>query len=672
MDITFWTTKTNELNGPYEILYLLSNDIIKKNIEKNEYIFITNFIKKNKIVNAKLFSNIIKKLNDINITTNCITHFNEFYDLNFNINIDHIIKNFSTLIPDFTPTPGQLDAIIKIINFLTNHTEKIFGLFGLAGTGKTYTLMSFVYFILHQRYIKKIAITAPTNKAVDVCKSKFKEYINDLYNYYVMNNKPNNNAIINNKTFQQILDELKDNGIHIEFLTIHKILDYKTDVNKFGNKIFVKGKKSLLFNFDLIIIDECSMISLQITANIIDELHKIQSNDLNVYPKIIFSGDAKQLPTVNEKESSIFIKLPTDINEKLYLKFFPYDGLENAKNKIKLITDSIINMDRIELDKIVRNNNININKLCYEIRKWIDNEIVRPNIKKYIDNKNIFIYEMDNNNKNKINTKWFNTYLNDNSKPNIILTWTNNQCDLYNNSARQKIYNSINIKKYEINDVLILNDFYNLGLKDKSCVFYTSEQIIVRGVEYINKDITLFDLTNDVTNNKYVNIYLLYRKTISLLNDIINTNGFPLWKLTVIKNSNSNLNNKDNIKNTEYIILTLHELAIPIYEQNKKKSMDIINNFKKLIEKKDDEQFCCIMDTKFIIPLWRQFNTIYIDKYANVNYGYSITTHKSQGSTYFNVYIDVDDILSNNNIDEAKRCLYTALTRASNNIHILI
>lgn len=52
-------------------------------------------------------------------------------------------------------------------------------------------------------------------------------------------------------------------------------------------------------------------------------------------------------------------------------------------------------------------------------------------------------------------------------------------------------------------------------------------------------------------------------------------------------------------------------------------------------------------------------------KYADVNYAYAITCHKSQGSTYQNVYVDLADISGNGNIIERNRIIYTAITRAS-------
>ena len=57
--------------------------------------------------------------------------------------------------------------------------------------------------------------------------------------------------------------------------------------------------------------------------------------------------------------------------------------------------------------------------------------------------------------------------------------------------------------------------------------------------------------------------------------------------------------------------------------------------------------------------------------FADVSYGFAITAHKSQGSTYKNVFIDVADIVRNPNIEERNRILYTSITRASDSCFLI-
>ena len=58
----------------------------------------------------------------------------------------------------------------------------------------------------------------------------------------------------------------------------------------------------------------------------------------------------------------------------------------------------------------------------------------------------------------------------------------------------------------------------------------------------------------------------------------------------------------------------------------------------------------------------------YKGRYANIDYGYAITSHKSQGSTYDIVIVMKDDIMGVMPLGnkEKSESIYTALTRARN------
>ena len=60
-------------------------------------------------------------------------------------------------------------------------------------------------------------------------------------------------------------------------------------------------------------------------------------------------------------------------------------------------------------------------------------------------------------------------------------------------------------------------------------------------------------------------------------------------------------------------------------------------------------------------------------RFADVDFGYAITSHKSQGSTYKSVIVVEDDILSVSPITEVEKSqsLYTAITRASDKVFIV-
>jgi hypothetical protein len=58
--------------------------------------------------------------------------------------------------------------------------------------------------------------------------------------------------------------------------------------------------------------------------------------------------------------------------------------------------------------------------------------------------------------------------------------------------------------------------------------------------------------------------------------------------------------------------------------------------------------------------------------FARVSPAFAITAHKSQGSTFKNVIVDVNDILLSSNIEERNRILYTSLTRPSDTCTLII
>ena len=66
---------------------------------------------------------------------------------------------------------------------------------------------------------------------------------------------------------------------------------------------------------------------------------------------------------------------------------------------------------------------------------------------------------------------------------------------------------------------------------------------------------------------------------------------------------------------------------------------------------------------------WAQFFDMK-NTYADIRPTYSVTVHKSQGSTFEVAFIDLDDISKNSNALEVARLLYVAMTRASKTVYI--
>lgn len=538
----------------------------------------------------------------------------------------------------FKFTSNQKDVINELIRFLSDSNQKYYGLFGYAGTGKTTTLVMFITFILQMNYVKSVIFTSPTNKALNVIKNKFINCLYYLLNHFQL-------EYDDTQTFENNLDKLKKFGINIEFATIHKLLNYKIDYDVNGNMIFNKEKDNNLKLYDIIVIDECSMVSINLIYDIL-----IDTKIINT--KIIFSGDPAQLPPVNEKSSSIFMTKNNILTHSHISKFINNISKENYE----YFYDKIINMNKFTLDEIVRTKNQSIIDSCNIIRHWISNHKDFSDIQEVCD-ENIKIYPYDKIKKTK--TEWYKEFENKikTEKDTIIISWTNEETNTYNNYYRKNLFNNVNLTTFVIGDILILNEFYNINCNK----FNTSEKIYITNIEIDNYQITKLD----DKINKSVRILKNHRsietKFKNFINEINNNNILiKCYKMKVKK-----VDEDDKI----YDIIVIHESYKDFYKQLILDISDKIRNFRNtLLDTTKNES----LDINLIQPLWKDFHNKYVDPFATVSYGYAITCHKAQGSNYKNVFVDFSDISKNKNEEEMKRCMYTAMSRTIDTLHILI
>ena len=592
------------------------------------------------------------------------------YNNDNNIINNDIINNNDVLINTckIELTNEQQYTYNELMNFVSNKNEKEILLIGYAGTGKTTLIAKFINDMIKNKISKKIVMAAPTHKAVNIAKSK----------------------LFSSKEDYEELNET------INIMTIHRLLNYQSYVGIEGEKFFAKGKIDPNWSiYDLVVVDECSMLSNQIISDIKNEIIK----ESNLHTKIIYLGDPAQLPPVNQAESKIF------------------------NGNIKTLT----------LDKIIRTSNQKIMELSNSHRKWTQskkNEDI-PHICEYED-ESIKLYSTENKetkqwlddfvnilksdgNNNKIITEFdygietkSNDYKNendnncikmtnhikliDNYNNNIILTWTNKKSNIYNQYVREKIFNKKNLSQWEIGEILIFNDFHkkdiyeeeynDLDIESKpkkiSIRFYTSEQVKLTDIKQIKYKFKLlkFKINNNLTpelNDKFKKYYKKINKLINIELDV--------YEMIVKKIIDINENKKII---PEYTIISIHSNSEKIYngineqiEKNilllKTSCYKIINNIKNNDNNVNNVK-CNLQSEveKKINKLYKEYMENVIDCFAELNYGYCITVHKSQGSTFKNVFVDMNDILNNNNINETSKCLYTSITRSSKSLYLLV
>lgn len=571
----------------------------------------------------------------------------------------------------------------NLMNFTQSPVDNEILLVGYAGTGKTTLMAKFINDLVENKICKRIVMAAPTHKAVNIAKSKL---------------------------FPDTEKDYSELEKIINIMTVHRLLNYQSYIGQEGEKFFAKGKVEPNWSiYDLVVVDECSMLSNQI----IGDIKGLIGKEVNSKVKVIYVGDPAQLPPVNQPDSKIF------------------------NNGIR----------KLELDKIIRTSNQMIMELSNSHRKWIfskkNTDI--PRVGEY-ESSDIKLYSVDNketkkwlddfvsliksyniqSNTNGKNTKKIKTEqqndldsglelnveknvkadikekkekneLDDligdhmrminNHNNNIILTWTNKKSNIYNQYVRENIFNKKNLAQWEIGEILIFNDFHKINIidnndeenknKPETVSFYTSEQVKLVGIKEIKYKFE--PLKFKINNNITTELNDKFRKYYKKINQLFIGETMDIYEMRVQKIIDL-VENDNNSVIPEYTILSIHPNSEKkhniIIEGIEKLIIDLKTSCYKLInQSKIDNLAKCDLQSeveKKINKLYKEYQTNIVECFAELNYGYCITVHKSQGSTFLNVFIDMNDILSNNNVNETSKCLYTSITRSSKTLKLLI
>jgi hypothetical protein len=155
-------------------------------------------------------------------------------------------------------TDDQESALSKLKQWM-NSRETLFRLEGYAGTGKSFLICEFIKW-LNQERISYLA-ASPTNKAA--------------------------------KNLRSIATLA---GLDLEVKTVAQILGQQPELNvATGEEEFVSNGSKDFGDYQVIIIDEFSMVNRENFSEIINEAH-------NNICRVLFVGDRAQLPPIKEKE----------------------------------------------------------------------------------------------------------------------------------------------------------------------------------------------------------------------------------------------------------------------------------------------------------------------------------------------------------------------------------
>jgi exodeoxyribonuclease-5 len=444
-----------------------------------------------------------------------------------------------------------------MIDFIENKEQDFIVLTGSAGTGKSSTIQ---YLLDHLSKGTKVVFTGTTNKCTRVLK---------------------------NMSVKK--------GMVVECVTIHSLLglSMRTDAN--GKESLKSGGKSTFDNYDLVIVDECSMVNFELMSFIIRAMRYASGKT-----QVIFMGDSSQLNPVNENKSPVFA----------------------IDNQLKLTT-------------VMRQANENpILALCTKIRENIDNKTYNvPNIMSATNEEgNIGVHVMHKDNFAAWMPSAFNTpEFEINPDSFRVIAWRNDTVNYYN-SVIQKIRYPDLTMPFAIGEPVVFSN--------PMCAFSADEA---------------YSIEKPVTEGW--NKILCSTESEGVVKGVVEVQPF------IFKPSESQIANGFNFRPFE---IRRYMVTVDLFDgtqltcaitADKKALKSMLEFIAKQIKAETTGM------TWFVYYAAQKY-------FTELRSLYGVSSHKSQGSTYSNVFIDARDILTNPNREEALRCLYVAVSRATSNVVI--
>ncbi|MBF0448599.1 MAG: AAA family ATPase [Magnetococcales bacterium] len=433
----------------------------------------------------------------------------------------------SDIKPATRPTRDQERAIRQMQDFY----EPLMGgadfflLSGYAGTGKTFAITEFVKGL---EVDAQVILTAPTNKAV------------------------------------RVLDAMAERaGLKVETATIHSLLGLVLGYEK-DKQILKKNRASTLSKYDLVIVDECSMIGESLW-------HYIEEGLRNLSTQVIFVGDPLQLPPVGEVASPTFsIENRADLNQIIR---------QQAGNPI------------IELSAAIRNIMETGGRL--PVRRFLSEPGSKSGLFLMPDHR----FE-----------KWFpgafkqERYRQDRDAFRVV-SWTNRKVNYFNDTIRSFLVDRPSNQPFLPGERAVTADGVHIRIGQSK--------------------------TKLVLNTDSEGEVLQCDKTIHPWHE----EPLTVWE-------------------TRFQPFDT-EAAVTLYLPDPSTSHQVQARLKRLAEQ-------ARAGKKQWWDFWNLRNSL-----ADLRPCHAITVHRSQGSTFSNVFVDSENILANPNRQEALQCLYVAVTRAS-------
>lgn len=531
-------------------------------------------------------------------------------------------------------TPDQEKVFAQVKSFFNDEENPAIVIMGSAGTGKT-TLTKYIADHIIDNHIGCIAAIAPTHKARRVLE----------------------------KTLN--LDRFGN----IPSFTIASILGKIREHTYIGSHKYTNGSKQKMDRFDCFILDEVSMVEDKDLEEIIDYICTYDK-------KIILVGDNCQIPAPSQKlirnenicfkpdslafdivnlyelkdiirqsEGSIIIKIATYLRDNL----LDESTIKDILNSVKVNSDKIL----ISYKNAYKEFNKDFNKkLVTRIIAYTNSAVCSHNkkVRKDLGISNKIIVE------NELitgynNVGWPVPVIENGTDYRVLSIQDTNKHIIHG-------YAGLTGKFIDITDIMdptnISRNLFLIDVKHSSNAIFMKE--FVKRAEKVNKRYS--------TKNAYRKYCQLKNKAIFIEN--------------VYKYAGKIMTESD-LKQNQPLLFTKVNEVINI----KRKTISISELSKKL-----EDRYGQIIEGRLIDNKPFGDGEVFADQYMvvekDIYYGYALTAHKCQASTYDSVYVDENDFNKISNkwnfklraieqrCKEKNQLKYVAYTRASKKLKIMI
>jgi hypothetical protein len=340
------------------------------------------------------------------------------------------LKLSDVLVQGLNEEQGQ--AFVNIIDFFKSTDIHAFVLKGFGGTGKTFLINRLIEYINIAHPSHKIAITAPTNKAIHVL-SEYGSYKNAVFEDY---GRPSGKIV---------------------YCTIHKLLNLKESIDNEGNVTFVSEVKNGedILSYRYVFVDEVSMLSDSLFLSLMKYKDKI---------KLLFIGDPAQICPVKQIDFYLFAK-------------------ERDKNPrtTMLLGETPLNFSTYSLTQIMRQKGEHpVVATSMKIRNNLDKVFPAGKLKTTLNKKGDGIVHIDAKTNRKAMRSIIETYYKSENYTLIsnyvkILAWTNATVRSLNKIVRGILFGE-HVDKFVVSERLVADKalFSRTPMKGKSnCFMYS-------------------------------------------------------------------------------------------------------------------------------------------------------------------------------------------------------